>query len=79
MRDEAIDFIDFSDIPEITDEQWSGAVRGVFARPETRHISIRLSAANLLIANKPTTAKGLPYQTYIKRLLHESLLRESSK
>ncbi len=71
--------IDFSDIPEITDKQWAGAVRGLFARPETRHISIRLSAVDLLIANKLAAAKGLPYQTYIKSLLHESLVRENSK
>ncbi len=68
--------IDFSDIPEITDKQWTGAVRGLFARPETRHISIRLSAVDLVIANKPAAAKGLPYQTYIKSLLHESLVKE---
>lgn len=71
--------IDFSDIPEITDKQWIGAVRGVFARPETRHISIRLSAVDLVIANKLAAAKGLPYQTYIKSLLHESLMKENSK
>jgi len=76
MPDEAIDF---SDIPEITDKQWVGAVRGLFTRSETRHISIRLSAADLLIANKLAAAKGLPYQTYIKSLLHESLVRENSK
>ena len=35
--------IDTSDIPEITD--WTGAVRGLFARPETRQISIRIAAA----------------------------------
>jgi len=67
IPDEAIDF---SEIPEITDKQWAGAVRGLFARPETRHISIRLSAANLFIANKLAAAKGLPFQTYIKSLLH---------
>ena len=71
--------IDFSDIPEITDKQWAGAVRGLLARPETRHISIRLSAVDLAIANKLAAAKGLPYQTYIKSLLHESLVRENSK
>jgi len=71
--------IDFSDIPEITDKQWTGAVRGLFARPETRHISIRLSAVDLRLANKLAAAKGLPYQTYIKSLLHESLLRENAK
>jgi predicted DNA binding CopG/RHH family protein len=57
----------------------TGAVRGLFARPETRHISIRLSAADLAIANRLAAAKGLPYQTYIKSLLHESLVRENSK
>jgi predicted DNA binding CopG/RHH family protein len=71
--------IDFSDIPEITDKQWAGAVRGLFARPATRHISIRLSATDLAIANKLAAAKGLPYQTYIKSLLHESLVKENAK
>ena len=71
--------IDFSDISEITERQWKGAVRGWFARPETRHISIRLSTVDLVIANKLAAAKGLPYQTYIKSLLHESLVKENSK
>jgi hypothetical protein len=35
--------IDFSDIPEIAD--FSGGVRGMFSRPETKHISIRLNAS----------------------------------
>jgi len=30
--------IDFSDIPEITDKQWTGAIRGLFARSETRSL-----------------------------------------
>ena len=71
--------IDFSDIPEITDSQWATGVRGLLSRPQTRHISIRLSAVDLAIANKLAAAKGLPYQTYIKSLLHESLVRENSK
>jgi len=68
---------DTTDIPEITN--WTGAVRGLFARPETRQISIRLSAADLVTANRIAAAKGLPYQTYIKSLLHEALENESSK
>jgi len=67
--------IDTGDMPEMTD--FSGAVRGLFARPETRHISIRLSAEDLVTATRLAAAKGLPYQTYIKSLLHESLERES--
>jgi len=69
--------IDTSDIPEIT--EWSGAVRGLFARPATRQISIRLSAADLVTANRMAAAKGLPYQTYIKSLLHEALESERGK
>jgi predicted DNA binding CopG/RHH family protein len=69
--------IDTSDIPEITD--WTGAVRGLFARPETRQISIRLSAADLVTAHRIAAAKGLPYQTYIKSLLHEALENESRR
>jgi predicted DNA binding CopG/RHH family protein len=71
------DQIDTADIPEVTD--FSGGVRGVFARPETRVISIRLSVADLLKANQLAAAKGLPYQTYMKSLLHEALERESAK
>jgi predicted DNA binding CopG/RHH family protein len=67
--------IDTSDMPEVTD--FRGAVRGLFAsRPVTRHISIRLSAEDLVTATRLAALKGLPYQTYIKSLLHESLERE---
>jgi predicted DNA binding CopG/RHH family protein len=68
------DQIDDSDIPATTDEQWKGAIRGM-----TRHISIRVSADDLEIANKLAAAKGLPYQTYIKSLLHESLVAQNAK
>jgi len=69
--------IDTSDIPEVTD--WTGAVRGLLARPATRLISIRLSAADLVTANRLAAAKGLPYQTYIKSLLHQALEAESKR
>lgn len=69
--------IDTSDIPEIKD--WTGAVRGLFVRPQTRQISIRLGAADLVMANRLAAKKGLPYQTYIKSLLHEALESESKR
>ena len=50
----------------------------MYSRPETKHISIRVNASDLLIANKLAAAKGLPYQTYIKSLLHETLVKEIS-
>ena len=69
--------IDTSDIPEIKD--WTGAVLGLFTRPQTRQISIRLGAADLAMANRLAAIKGLPYQTYIKSLLHEALESESKR
>jgi predicted DNA binding CopG/RHH family protein len=68
--------IDTSDIPEISTRR--AGMRGLFTRPETRQISIRLSATDLLKANQLAAKKGLPYQTYIKSLLHEALQREEA-
>jgi predicted DNA binding CopG/RHH family protein len=70
------DQIDFSDIPEITD--FSKGVRGMYSRGETKLISIRLSASDLAVANKLAAQKGLPYQTYLKSLLHQALEKENS-
>jgi predicted DNA binding CopG/RHH family protein len=68
--------IDTSDIPEVTD--WTGGVRGLFARPETRMVSIRLSAADLVIAHRLAAQEAMPYQTYIKMILHEALTRNAA-
>lgn len=69
--------IDTSDIPEVTN--WKGAVRGRFARPETRLVSIRLNTADIDAASRLAAAKGLAYQTYIKSVLHEALKREAKR
>lgn len=74
LADTSDEKIDKSDIPERTD--WTGGARGKFWRPETRLISIRLSAEDLAIANQLAAAKGLPYQTYLKSLLHQALVSE---
>jgi predicted DNA binding CopG/RHH family protein len=42
----------------------------------SRVISIRLPEPDLARARKQAAAKGLPYQTYIKSLLHQALQRE---
>lgn len=69
--------IDTSDIPERKD--WSDGVRGRFARPETRLISIRISAEDLEMANRLADARGLPYQTYLKSILHQALVGETHR
>ena len=70
------DQIDTSDIPEITD--FTGGVRRSLYRPVTRPITIRLNAPDVAMAQALSKAKGMPYQTYIKILLHEALERERS-
>jgi predicted DNA binding CopG/RHH family protein len=41
----------------------------------TKVISLRLPEADLALAREQAARKGLPYQTYLKSLLHEALRR----
>jgi|HubBroStandDraft_5_1064220.scaffolds.fasta_scaffold434646_1 predicted DNA binding CopG/RHH family protein len=66
--------IDTSDIPDLGNT--TGWVRGMMYRPVLRPISIRLPAPDIAIAQKLALKKGVPYQTYIKMLLHDALQRE---
>lgn len=72
--------IDTTDIPEVKDR--TGWVR-VHEHPEhplhrvlSRLLSIRLPEPDIALAQRLAQSKGLPYQTYIKSLLHEALERE---
>ena len=74
------DQIDTRDIPEVKDR--AGWVR-VHQHPEhplhrvlSRLLSIRLPEPDIALAQRLAQSKGLPYQTYIKSLLHEALERE---
>ena len=69
--------IDTSDIPEI--KTLAGGIRGLFYRPVTRPVTIRLSVPDIAMARRLSKSKGMPYQTYIKSLLHESLVKEYRK
>ena len=44
--------------------------------PLSRLLSIRLPEPDIALAQRLAHAKGLPYQTYIKSLLHEALEHE---
>ena len=70
------DRIDTSDIPEITTTV--GWLPNPFYRPVTRSITIRLNAPDIAVAQALSKKKGMPCQTYIKRLLHDALERELS-
>jgi predicted DNA binding CopG/RHH family protein len=74
------DQIDTSDNPEVKDRV--GWVR-VHEHPEhplhrvlSRLLSIRLPEPDIALAQRLAESKGLPYQTYIKSLLHEALEHE---
>jgi predicted DNA binding CopG/RHH family protein len=45
----------------------------------SRVISIRLQEADLAKLRRMAAQKGLPYQTYMKSLLHEALAREERR
>jgi predicted DNA binding CopG/RHH family protein len=77
IRDADIDLSDISDQGNRTD--WISAqekLRGLMYRPVMRAISIRLPMPDIAVAQELDGKKGLPYQTYIKQLLHDALDRE---
>lgn len=42
-------------------------------------VALRIPAADLALARKQAEQKGLPYQTYIKSLLHEALAKREKR
>ena len=67
--------------PDFLDEKQIG--RGELKRPyvlepPTKQVSLRMPVADLELARKLARHKGIPkYQTYIKTLLHEMLVKEA--
>lgn len=48
-------------------------------RLAARPITIRVAEADIELAKKQAELKGLPYQTYIRSLLHETLVERESR
>lgn len=63
--------IDTSDIPELTDEQLSNAVRGEMYRPVKKPVTMRLDADVIHWLK----SQGPGYQTKANRLLRTEMLR----
>ena len=77
MRDEKIDF---SDIPELTDEQLAGARRvgrPPLGRAPRELIAIRIDPDVLSALRTEATREGIGYQTLIHRLLAEHVKRSA--
>ncbi len=45
----------------------------------SRNITIRIAETDLSLARKQAHEKGLPYQTYIKSVLHEALMKQERR
>jgi len=45
----------------------------------SRNVTLRIAEADLDLARKQAEGKGLPYQTYIKSLLHEALTKRERR
>lgn len=45
----------------------------------SRNVTIRMAEADLNLARKQAEEKGLPYQTYIKSVLHEALVKRERR
>lgn len=69
---------------ELENDFWAAAEKGTLRRLDertlrerlerrTRVVSLRISEEDLGLARKQAEKKGLPYQTYIKSLLHDAL------
>jgi hypothetical protein len=48
-------------------------------KPPAPLVALRIPAADLALARKQAEQKGLPYQTYIKSLLHETLIEREKR
>lgn len=66
--------------PEVATEIMSRAIKSGRAKRTAplKTVTIRLPVPDIQAAQDLAHEKGLPYQTYIKMLLHEALKRERS-
>lgn len=68
--------------PEFIADQFEKAaregriLRGLPGRGATRSVTIRLAVKDVEIAQTLAAKMGLPYQTYIKTVLHQALERK---
>ena len=63
--------LDFSDIPEVTDEQWKHALRGRFYRPVKKQITARVDADVLAWLK----GQGRGYQSRMNAILRREMLQ----
>jgi predicted DNA binding CopG/RHH family protein len=65
--------------PDFIAEQFVKAAKAgkiVRGSPKSQSMSIRIPSKDMEAARRLAERKGLPYQTYIKMLLHQALARD---
>ncbi|MDB5562263.1 MAG: BrnA antitoxin family protein [Hyphomicrobiales bacterium] len=72
------DSIDYSDIPEATEQFWRNAVRNPFYRPLKKQLTLRIDA-DLIEWFKSHADKGKGYQTKINQALREYVAEQEKK
>ena len=73
VEDALIGAMDNGTIQHGTAQRLTGEARA------SRNVTIRMVAADLDLARKQAEEKGLPYQTYIKSVLHEALVKRERR
>jgi uncharacterized protein (DUF4415 family) len=66
--------IDYSDIPQLTEEELEQFVPRAFYRPIKKHTSFRIDADILAWLKHRSNGKG--YQSHVNAILREAMLRE---
>lgn len=64
--------IDFSDIPELTEDFWKNAIPSPFYRPVKKQLTVRLDSDVIAWLRK----NGTGYQTRMNALLRSAMLKE---
>jgi predicted DNA binding CopG/RHH family protein len=65
--------VENSEAQVLTGEKLRERIEASKTRMPAQVISLRVAEADLAMARRQAEQKGLPYQTYIKSLLHETL------
>ena len=63
----------------LTTEKLRARIEASKAKGAAPVVSMRIPEADLALARKQAERKGLPYQTYIKSLLHETLMERERR
>jgi predicted DNA binding CopG/RHH family protein len=72
--------VENGDAQVLTGQKLRERIEASKAKMPAQMISLRVPEADLALARRQAEQKGLPYQTYIKSLLHETLAaREKRK